>query len=129
MKRDIILIRGCSGSGKTTFAELICNVVYSADQYFEDEEGNYNFDASKLAQAHRDCQDRTYVAMAKGLPKICVANTFTTEWEMSAYFDLAKVFGYRIFTVIVENRHNGINVHEVPAETLVKQKSRFNIKL
>lgn len=127
--RNLVLIRGISGSGKTTFAELVCNTVFSADQYFEDENGNYNFDASKLNDAHEQCQKNTEEAMSKGLSKICVANTFTQEWEMAPYFKLAKKYGYRTFSIVVENRHNNVNIHDVPTETLNKQKSRFDIKL
>lgn len=129
MEKNLILVRGVSGSGKTTFANLICNTVFSADQYFEDAQGNYNFDSEKLPQAHGYCQLRTKEAMERGVSKICVANTFTREREMKEYFDLAKKYGYKVFTVITENRHGGTNVHNVPAAVLQKQKDRFNIKL
>jgi len=72
---------------------------------------------------------KTKEAMETGLSKICVANTFTTQREMKEYFQLAKQFGYRVFTVIVENRHGGTNVHDVPEQVLTKQKVRFDIKL
>jgi predicted kinase len=72
---------------------------------------------------------RTKEAMKSGVSKICVANTFTTEWEMKPYFELAQEYNYRIFTVVMENRHGGTNVHDVPDAVLQKQKSRFNIKL
>jgi hypothetical protein len=91
--------------------------------------GNYEFNANRLGAAHLQCQVNASNAMKNGVPKIVVANTFTTEWEMKPYFTLAKSNGYRIFTVIVENRHGGMNVHDVPAEVLAKQKSRFNIEL
>ena len=129
MQKNLILVRGVSGSGKSTFAELVSNTVFSADQYFEDAQGNYNFDPNKLKDAHEQCQRNTEEAMSRGLSKICVANTFTQEWEMSAYFQLAKKYGYRIFSIIVENRAGTKNVHDVPAESLAKQKSRFEVKL
>ena len=128
MNRDLILVRGVSGSGKTTFAELLGGPVFAADDYFM-KNGKYEFDVNKLGQAHGQCQRRTQEAMETGLAKICVANTFTTEREMKEYFYLANKFGYRVFTVIVENRHGGQNVHNVPSEVLAKQKGRFNIKL
>jgi hypothetical protein len=60
-------------------------------------------------------------------PKIVVSNTFTLEWEMKPYFELAKVYGYKVFTIIVENRHNGKNVHEVPEDKIQMMKDRFEI--
>jgi predicted kinase len=128
MNRDLILVRGVSGAGKDTFAELIGGPIFSADNYFM-KNGNYEFDVTKLGQAHNQCQRKTQDAMETGLSKICVANTFTTQREMKEYFQLAKQFGYRVFTVIVENRHGGQNVHNVPEQVLTKQKGRFDIKL
>jgi hypothetical protein len=61
--------------------------------------------------------------------RFAVSNTFTQEWEMKPYFDLAKKYGYKVFTVIVENRHGGKNVHNVPDEALEKMRNRFEIKL
>jgi hypothetical protein len=60
---------------------------------------------------------------------ICVSNTFTQEWEMEPYFELAKKYGYRVSSVIVENRHAGVNAHGVPADKLEQMKNRFEIKL
>jgi hypothetical protein len=47
-----------------------------------------------------------------------VSNTSTQEWEMEPYFNLAKEFGYTVFSVVVENRHGGINQHGVPQDKL-----------
>ena len=48
---------------------------------------------------------------------------------MKVYFDWAKEFDYKVFSIIVENRYGGENVHNVPQETLEKMKNRFEIKL
>jgi predicted kinase len=61
--------------------------------------------------------------------RIIIANTNTTEKEMQPYVDLAEQFGYRIFSVIVETRHDGKNNHNVPENTLDKMRERFNLKL
>ena len=37
--------------------------------------------------------------------EIVVSNTFTMEWEMEPYYELAKKYGYKVFSIIVENRH------------------------
>jgi 50S ribosomal subunit-associated GTPase HflX len=62
-------------------------------------------------------------------PEIVVSNTFTQEWEMEEYFKLAEKYGYMVFTVVVENRHGGVNQHGVPEEKLEQMKNRFEIKL
>jgi hypothetical protein len=61
--------------------------------------------------------------------KIIVSNTFTQEWEMKAYVDLAKEHGYTVFSLIVENRHGGVNEHGVPQEALDRMKDRFQVQL
>jgi adenylate kinase family enzyme len=130
--KNIYLIRGCPGSGKTTVAETLAFMlgapVYSADQYFESAAG-YKFDMSKIGNAHASCQTKTEKAMELEYPHIFVANTFTREKEMKVYFELAETYGYRIFSLIVENKHNGKNVHNVPKETLDAMKARFQITL
>lgn len=134
--KNLILVRGVSGSGKTTFARLmglgigLDTPIFSADDYFEnDESGEYEFDPGRLRFAHEDCQLKTENAMKLEFEDIFVANTFTREWEMEAYIKLAEKYGYRVFSIIVENRHGGENVHDVPVETIKAQKDRFEIKL
>ena len=135
MNRNLILVRGIPGSGKTTFAFLASQdqaSVFSADDYFmdfTDGNGKYNFDASKIHLAHASCEKRTEGAMVTKTPLIFVANTFTTEWEMSAYFKLAEKYGYNVFSIIVENRHGNTNIHDVPEEKLDAMRKRFNIQL
>ena len=132
--KNLILFRGLPGSGKSSLSSALCEKVFSADMFFEDmdESGNlvYNFDFTKLKDAHAWCQKHTGLAMElKQYDTIGVANTFTQEWEMQAYYDLAKSWGYTVFSLIVENRHGGVNEHGVPEEVLTKMKDRFEIKL
>jgi 50S ribosomal subunit-associated GTPase HflX len=61
--------------------------------------------------------------------RITVSNTFTQEWEMEPYFELAKKYGYKVFTVIVENRHGGTNEHNVPEDKIEQMRNRFEYKL
>jgi predicted kinase len=129
MEKKLYLIRGICGSGKSTFAKSLGISHVEADMYFVDSEtGEYKFDATKLKDAHEFCRKKTELWMNKSLD-IAISNTFTQEWEMEGYYDLAKKYGYKVFSIIVENRHNGINEHNVPEETINKMKARFNIKL
>jgi hypothetical protein len=42
---------------------------------------------------------------------------------------MAELNEYRVFSIIVENRHGGVNEHNVPEEVLTKMRERFEIKL
>jgi predicted kinase len=133
---ELILLRGLPGSGKSTLAKIILQIrstddpeVLSADDFFENKEGDYNFDPSKIKEAHNYCQFRCSERMRQQKAKIVVANTFTQEWEMDEYFKMAERYNYRVHTVIVENRHGNKNVHGVPEDKLQQMKNRFQIKL
>jgi 2',3'-cyclic-nucleotide 3'-phosphodiesterase/NEDD4-binding protein 2 len=137
MNGVLFLVRGLPGSGKTTFATAIWNdyAVCEADKFFYDKEGNYNFDPTKLKEAHAWCKNEVESKMIEHqnnqqyYPEIAVSNTFTQEWEMEDYFKLAEKYGYKVVSLIIENRHGSQNVHGVPEEKLQIMKNRFEIKL
>ena len=110
----LYIVRGLPGSGKSTFAKSLGGVHFEADMYFVDENGVYNFDPTKIKMAHNWCMIQTQKAMVDEEPKIVVSNTFTQEWEMETYFKLANENGYQVYSIIVENRHEGKNTHGVP---------------
>jgi predicted kinase len=133
---ELILLRGLPGAGKSTLAKVILQIretdepeVLSADDFFINDRGEYEFDPEKIKEAHNYCQFRCSERMRQQKARIVVANTFTQEWEMKIYFDMAERYNYRVHTVIVENRHNSENVHNVPEDKLQKMKERFEIKL
>ena len=128
--KTLYIVRGIPGSGKSTFAQSLDCPVFEADQYFIDSEtGEYKFDGSKIKLAHNWCKLRVEQSMEDDFQKIAVSNTFTQEWEMDAYYELAKQYGYRVFSLIVENRHGGVNEHSVPEDKLEIMKNRFEVKL
>ena len=129
MEKVLYIVRGIPGSGKTTLANQLTANVFEADHYFYDNDGNYNFIPSEIREAHKECQQFVRYAMESGIKKIAVSNTFTQEWEMKPYFELAETHGYKVFSIIIENRHGGTNEHGVPDEVLTKMRERFEIKL
>jgi len=126
--KNLILLRGLPGSGKSTLAKSLGGMHMEADKYFMDGD-EYKFDPSKLKEAHAWCQNAAKVWMTNRVPKIVISNTFTQTWEMDYYFEIAKEYGYVVYSLIVENRHGGINEHGVPADKLEQMKNRFEIKL
>ena len=129
MEKVLYIVRGVPGSGKTTLAKQLTANVFEADHYFYDNDGNYNFIPSEIKEAHKECQQFVGFAMESNIQKIAVSNTFTQEWEMEPYFELAKKHSYKVFTIVVENRHGGVNQHGVPEDKIEQMKNRFEVKL
>ena len=131
--KTLYIVRGVPGSGKSTFAKSLGGTHFETDSYFM-VDGEYKFDFTKLKEAHKWCQDSVNTAMilnhTTGLnDTIVVSNTFTQEWEMQPYFEMAESWGYRVFSIIVENRHGGVNEHGVPEDKIEVMKNRFEVKL
>lgn len=97
--------------------------------YFYDDNGNYNFDADKLYDAHRWCYTNTNHVMSLQKSDVIVSNTFTTEKELKQYLELAETWNYKVVSLVVENRHGGKSIHNVPDKTLEKMEKRFSVKL
>jgi hypothetical protein len=131
--KELFLLRGLPGSGKSTLAKMLVGdkdyCHKEADMYFMDSDGNYKFNPAKLRDAHNWCREEIEFSMKYEHSPVVVSNTFTQEWEMEEYYKLADKYGYRVHSLIVENRHGGVNEHGVPAEKLEQMKNRFEVKL
>lgn len=128
----LYLIRGVPGCGKSTLVRSLnsCGLIsgyVEADQYFGTGE-NYNFDPTKLHEAHSWCQNLTKKYLSDGC-SVAVSNTSTTEKEVEVYRNIAEEYGAKFVSLIVENRHGGTNIHNVPEEKIQQMKNRFSIKL
>ena len=127
----LFIVRGIPGCGKSTVAsQLVDNSknICEADHYFMNN-GEYQFDATKLGDAHESCRRKCKLLMTIGVEKIAVSNTSTTKKEFAPYVDMAKEHGYTVFFIIVENRHNGQDVHNVPSEVKDAMRKRFTVSL
>lgn len=130
--KHLIILRGLPGSGKTSLARILCEdryPVYSVDDYFTDEEGNYQFDYKENHLAYKQCEEQTRASMMAGAPKIFIHNTFTIAWEIEPYFKMAAEYGYQVHVVTVENYHNGQNLHGITEEQVHKMAEKYKVKL
>lgn len=128
MTKTVVLVRGLPGSGKSTLAASITDYNVAADDYF-DLFNNGEFDTTKLKRAHDWCFEKFAYGVDTGAKLIAVHNTFTQEWEFEKYMDFALENGYIVHTIIVENRHSGDSVHDVPEKTVEKMRNRFSVRL
>lgn len=131
-----ILIRGVSGSGKTHLAEKLLKgkvgQKYAADDYFTDEDGSYEFDPRKLAQAHAQCLTNVLNAFEGAVPLVILHNTCSQKWEYENYVKAAKLAGYEviIYEIPCESKEGfwgfwGRNSHGVPLENAAVQWLRW----
>lgn len=123
----LIIIRGLSGSGKTTYGKKLIAVDptlshYEADMYFYNSDGKYIFNPKLLPKAHAWCKDQVERDLSNN-KSVIVSNTFTQNWELAPYVELGNKYGAEI--VIKKAIGNYKNVHGVPEEALAKMKSRW----
>jgi predicted kinase len=127
--RELYLLRGLPGAGKSTLAKSLGGKHFEADMFFTGPDGGYNFDISKLKEAHGSCRLGCEMEMKLGTERVVVSNTFTQEWELEPFLDFAKKYRYVVYSLIVENRHGGVNTHGVTEDKLTQMEDRFHIKL
>ena len=125
MKKSLFILRGLPGSGKNSLAEALdIKAVCCADDYFM-RGGKYMWTADGLGAAHSWCQRKCRRFMKKQVDKIVIANTSVSERDLVPYTDLARQFGYTVFSLVIENRHDGVNSHNVPDEAIERMKVRL----
>jgi len=97
--QKLILIRGISGSGKTTYAKRLMREDpslshHEADMFFY-HNGEYQFNPKELKNAHEWCKAKTEEDLRNG-KSVIVSNTFTQKWEIEPYIELGKRYGAQI---------------------------------
>jgi predicted kinase len=129
MSKGLILIRGLPGSGKSTVAKNLASSTMGYTRHIETDMfwgPNYEFDISRIKEAHAWCQSET----EKWLNDdniVIVSNTFTTAFELLPYFDIAKKYNVRPQIILCQGSFG--SVHNVPAEVLEKMAARFEYNI
>ena len=121
----LYIVRGVSGSGKTTYAKELAQaekcLYFEADMWF-DIDGVYTFNASELGRAHEWCFEEVADEISHGRDVI-VSNTFTRSWEMEAYIAKALNHGYRVRIITCTGRYQ--NTHGLTEAMVARQVARF----
>ncbi len=138
--KQLILIRGLPGVGKSTLAKQmvekthhLSSAIVEADEFFELNPRNvYAFNKGLLPAAHGWCQGETRRGL-KERSLVVVANTFSRLWELEPYVDIANQFGaaLSIADLFESDNYNSDEdlaercVHEVPLAVIEKMRERW----
>lgn len=132
--KSLILVRGIPGAGKSTFGSLITEhqgTLIDLDHclYKDVTDEEVLYEELDLDTCQKDCRRRCEMSMVKRHKLIVVCNPFVQDWELEPYMELARRFGYRVFSIVVEQRHDDVVECDVPEEIIDKMYDRFSIRL
>ncbi len=129
-----LILRGITGSGKSTFAESLRNTsphtvtIHSTDFFFS-RSGTYCFDRIRLPLYHKLNFDAFCRSLVEQTPVVVCDNTNSRIWEYERYVDAAVRHGYGV--TILSFPHPTIEealrrtVHGVPGHAIKRMLERF----
>jgi tRNA uridine 5-carbamoylmethylation protein Kti12 len=129
MKSYFHIFRGIPGTGKSTRARALQQILdqaaecfhFEADMYFM-RDGEYMFNAAELRYAHEWCQKMTLNKLSLNHPVI-VSNTFTTWKEIKPYVEMARKLQVEVLITSCETEYG--SVHNVPVDKLDEMRRRY----
>jgi hypothetical protein len=130
---SVIILRGISGAGKSTYAKKLEEkrpglCIVSADNFFIDDDGVYTFVPKLLPDAHRMCLREFADLVRIPTADMLVDNTNTSVVEIAPYMALAQAYGHeaRIITLKADVILAALrNAHGTPLETVGRQNERL----
>lgn len=140
-QKEVVIIRGCSGSGKSTYIEQNYSgaIVCSADNFFEEKamlngtSYEEEFQPWLLSRAHQFCWGAFIDAVAVRDEKlVAVDNTNICGWEYENYVTLAEAWGYKVTIVNMPMNepaevYHKRNKHGVPLEAIQRMIDNFEL--
>ena len=130
--KELVILRGLPGSGKSTFARLLTtgrkSVIIENDQHMY-EDGVYIWKPSKMKGAIKETNEKLYRTLKEGVELIVIANVNVRLADFNRYMEMGKENGYKITSLVCENRANTTSIHGVDEETLCSMEENFQLKL
>lgn len=132
LNREVIIMKGLPGSGKSTRARQFGMPVVSADHFFY-VEGEYRFNPTKILDAHAACQCKA-IEFFSAQTSFVVDNTNVRRAEYAVYVKLAEKFGFDVRFVQMhgDNVSDELlrvyydrQVHKVPLLVMQRMRDEF----
>ena len=130
-KKRVIILRGVSGSGKSTMARELSGetgIIHSTDDYFMQGD-KYIFDPKNLHRNHQANLRAFRNSLSQGLSPVIVDNTNTRKWEYENYIKEAEKAGYEVEVISVPHPDPKVaaerNSHGVPEDMIRKMIKRW----
>jgi predicted kinase len=119
----LTLIRGLPGSGKSTMARKIA-IDTGALHVEADMWVNYSqpYTPEAAVSAHAICQSMVCHELVLGGSAV-VSNTFTRQWEMQPYLDMARHYGSGVEIITATGDYG--SVHNVPESAIQAMRERW----
>lgn len=127
--KNLIILRGASGSGKTTFCfDLIDQfkdyvVTICSNDYFMLEDGKYVWHEQKLNKARVLCFIKAIRAMEDEHEIIVIDNTNITPGYYNNYIVAAEKYGYKIYFCHLKGEFS--NIHGVSEEKVKESREKY----
>lgn len=123
MNNKLVIVRGCPGTGKSTFVkEAFPNILHLENDMFHYHNGSYLFNQRKQENAIEWCIDMTMISLKRGMD-VVVSNTFTKKAFVDSYKKIADLFGSKFEVYRMMGNFN--NIHDVPKMILENMKNNF----
>jgi len=99
-EKELFIIRGLPGSGKTTLANSIlgtgAGIIHSSDDFFTSKKNVFHFDKLKLNEALKFNQKQCEESCSKGILRIIVDDNHVKRWSVKPIIETGKKYNYKI---------------------------------
>lgn len=130
-ERQMILMQGVPGSGKSSIATIIANHINAkvvSNDYYMVKNNKYCFEPARLNECIEKCQDDAERYAEEGW-NLIVDNVNAEPFTVDYYFDLAERHNYRVMVIRTSRSSNECfreNIHNVPPQSIINMHGRMS---
>lgn len=116
----LYIIRGPFGTGKTEFANTMCNNVVSCWDYYA-RYGKNKFDEKLKPYADDYCRESVLNLMKENVNNVAVTNSFSKNSDLEFYYQAANNYGYEVFSLLMDSKDFDKYKRDAPEDIVLKQ--------